>query len=720
MPSKRQFVEHPDGCLEIIPKTHHLIAPWQPDGATPTMLSIPTSNSQIYCAADTEISPDNTNNTNNFPTSNQGAIDTFPQNVRNKGLVLALSGASKQTGKSKLRCHLCMDEKTFSRNEAMARHMRTMHLGHSSSNQLTPSPESQYIDLTCGDGDEARLPIPAPAPPSLCQQNPPLHEETMRVSVDAVPFRIDTQNLQTSNQYTAEIISSDSSDYGDYESIFATLVAPFREPHLCEEQAALVNLIMSGRNVFYTGSAGCGKSTVLKNFVKRLKEAGKKVDIIAPTGRAALDVNGTTFWTYAGWTPDSMKIPIKKLQSNALFQKYVCKRLRETDTLVIDEISMMENHHLERLNQIMKSARMNNTAFGGTQVVITGDFFQLPPVKPFQYCIECGRHLIPRTRKDQGFYSCFEHGEFEDDDKYAFSSKAWKEANFEHVDLKYIHRQSNQEFITILQKYRFSKPRSEADKDLLLNHECETTDAVRLFPTRDEVKKVNEREFARLNGPTFTFKSTDDFDWNRDHPNLHFKGERDELNSLLALKDSRFEASVEFRQGMLVVLLVNLDIKCGLVNGSQGVVVDFEEHNPNNMPKQMGDHAGRKEDLIGDFIGRAAEKKWPVVRFHNGVQRAIYAECSVNELGDTVPYSLLSRAQIPLLAAWAMTVHKSQGMTLSRVVVDLTKSFEKGQEYVALSRARGLEGLKVEGLGDCNGGGNKQVQKFWKEKFGIE
>lgn len=166
---------------------------------------------------------------------------------------------------------------------------------------------------------------------------------------------------------------------------------PCIEPPLCEEQERLVETILSGRNVFYTGSAGCGKSTVLKNFVKRLKKqkvwkkqdgkdkaarlVPKQVDIVAPTGRAALDINGSTSWTYAGWTPDSMKRPLEELKRAAGYGKWVKKRLMATDVLVIDEISMLENHHFERLNEIMQSARGNSEAFGGVQLIVTGDFW---------------------------------------------------------------------------------------------------------------------------------------------------------------------------------------------------------------------------------------------------------------------------------------------------------------------------------------------------------
>ncbi len=187
----------------------------------------------------------------------------------------------------------------------------------------------------------------------------------------------------------------------------ATDVVPIVEPTLCPEQAELVDLILSGRNVFYTGSAGCGKSTVLKAFVKRFEAQRRKVNIVAPTGRAALDINGSTTWTYAGWTPDSHKKPLKELRK-AAHGKFVRQRLQETHVLVIDEISMVENLHLERLNAVMKEARGSDAAFGGVQLVVTGDFCQLPPVKPFGHCIECGRELIKNRQETE--YKCRMHG----------------------------------------------------------------------------------------------------------------------------------------------------------------------------------------------------------------------------------------------------------------------------------------------------------------------
>lgn len=488
------------------------------------------------------------------------------------------------------------------------------------------------------------------------------------------------------------------------------------EPPLCKEQADLVSLIVSGRNTFYTGSAGCGKSTVLKAFVKQLKNTGKNVQIVAPTGRAALDINGSTTWTFAGWTPDHMKRPLSTLLKNA-HGKFVRRRLQSTDVLVIDEISMVENHHFERLNHILKAARGSQEAFGGIQIIVTGDFCQLPPVKPFQYCYKCGKLL---HNENEETYTCVEHGKFLDTDKWAFKSKAWAECNFVHVHLTNIHRQSDVEFIRILERCRLGKPLSPADQNLLLHHGCDTQNAVRLFPIREMVKELNDREFRRLSTPIQTFSSHDDFEWNEKHLQLSSKGEMTPDGHLRALQDHRFEPSIQLRKDMQVVLLVNLDLKMGLVNGSQGTIIDFAAHTDKRPPEQTGEHKEYKGAQVAKFTWRNERYKvWPVVRFTNGVEQPIFAHCTVNELGDTKPYSLLSRTQIPLTAAWAMTVHKSQGMTLSRVIVDLARSFEAGMEYVALSRARSLDGLKVLGLGDFERGADEQVREFLREKFGI-
>lgn len=542
---------------------------------------------------------------------------------------------------------------------------------------------------------------------------------------------------QTTSTYTKRKQQQANQDF---------VTAPVTEPNLCEEQRDLVELICGGRNVFYTGSAGCGKSTCLKSFVKRLEsqtvvkrdpDTGQKttrnkmVNIIAPTGRAALDINGSTFWTYAGWTPDSMKKSMEELMKGA-HGKFVSKRLNATDVLVIDEISMVENHHFERLNRLMKEARNSAASFGGVQLVVTGDFCQLPPVKPFRYCIDCGYELYQEMKEVS--YRCPRRcGEWSDSQKWAFCSTAWEEAKFTHVNLTTIHRQSDAKFIGMLQKCRLGLQLTSAEEALLLNHDSQTSNAVKLFPTLGEVRAINRAAFEKIPTGKKTYRCYDDFrSFNK---SLESKGRRSEFdNTLLALKDHRYDPCIELKQSMLVVLLSNLDIAAGLVNGSQGKILRFEKIDASKLPHAkdendkgkitdptatlIGDHAAIREANIRAYVeNNPSVSEWPVVLFQNGTTRTIVADCRVNEIGDEKPYSLLSRCQLPLVAGWAMTVHKSQGMTLNRVVVNLARAFEEGQMYVALSRARSLEGLKVEGLGRQKGG-NEQVRNFLEEKFG--
>jgi ATP-dependent DNA helicase PIF1 len=354
-------------------------------------------------------------------------------------------------------------------------------------------------------------------------------------------------------------------------------------------------------------------------------------------------------------------------------------------------------------------------------------------VKPFVYCYKCGKYLT-KSNADTTFTCSNGHGSWHDSEKWAFCSSAWSAADFIHVNLTTIHRQNDRVFIDILQKCRLGVPFTPQEEDLLLTHDSQTGNAVKLFSTRQEVGAVNREAFNRLRSSQKTYNAYDDFRcYNK---NLESKGRRNaEDGTLDALRDHRFDPRIDLKQGMVVVLLVNLDQEAGLVNGSQGVVMGFEKAEDDKMPEAIkkdekdfsrlgsgpvltGEHAEIRAANIRTFMDNATEKCWPIVLFQNRITRTILADCRVTELGDEAPYSLISRTQIPLVAGWAMTVHKSQGMTLNRVVVDLRRSFEEGQMYVALSRARGLGGLRVEGLGKQMGC-NERVREFLRERLGV-
>lgn len=540
------------------------------------------------------------------------------------------------------------------------------------------------------------------------------------------------------------------------------------EPVLCKEQQDLINLMLTGRNVFYTGSAGCGKSTVLKAAVKTLGEKGLRVHVVAPTGKAALQINGMTTWSYMGWTPDYHRLSLAQLKAKGWRQK-VAERLKETDVLIIDEISMVENHHLERINVCMKEIRCRDKkrkrsaidapAFGGVQLIVAGDFCQLPPVKPFEFCIKCGQEMIADA--DGAEFNCPKgHGPFSETDKWAFQSEAWREANFAHVELKDIHRQNDHSFIKLLQKCRLDIPFLPDEMNMLMYHDCDVRNATRLLCTKREVSEVNSVNFHKLKTPIFVYHALDGFEhYSKDKteapPREYLEYEAD--GTLTACKQHRLEPKLRLRAGMPVILLVNIDIKGGLVNGSQGIISGYKEMKSAGPYKtQNRRRRSRSYPIIGDQYlelkqkqieyymnsqtrrlqqeeaalgGRQPQKRaistgtrWPQVSFHNGRKITIPPVCIVNTVGDSEPYSLLHRTQIPLIPGWAMTIHRSQGMTLDRAIVNLSKAFEEGQVYVALSRARCLEGLKVEGhLSWLNAGhgGNPEVHKFLREKFGI-
>lgn len=487
----------------------------------------------------------------------------------------------------------------------------------------------------------------------------------------------------------------------------ATEISMDPDPVLKPEQQQVVDLILEGHNVFYTGSAGCGKSTILKAFVKQMSLRGKRVKIVAPTNLAALNVGGVTTWSFAGWTPDSMKKSLATLMKNAS-GKEVWERFDKTDVLVIDEISMVENLLFERLNHIMKASigeKRGGGPFGGVQVIVTGDFCQLSPVRPFQYCIGCGWELIRDNQWRPKEYRCenkhCREDVFQDIDKWAFRSKAWEECNFKHINLTEIHRQSDKKFISILQKIRTDGVILKPHGHILLNHTSETEGAIKLFARRDDVDRVNNENISKLPAEAITYKCVDHFDWkdqHKDDTSMEKNARPGEDGTLAALKEHRYEIYVHLKEGMRVVLQANLDASAGLVNGSQGTIIGFEPFDEKRLPRKpenrneaadpganftRGTYARYFEGQIKIFGKQNKCQPWPIVKFDNGLEKTIFADATASELGNEEPYSLLSRTQIPLMAGYAITVHKSQGMTLERVIVDLSRAFEPSQIYVA-------------------------------------
>ncbi|KAI7162419.1 hypothetical protein KC349_g2083 [Hortaea werneckii] len=299
-----------------------------------------------------------------------------------------------------------------------------------------------------------------------------------------------------------------------------------------------------------------------------------------------------------------------------------------------------------------------------------------------------------------------------------------------HIFLFKVHRQNNDEFRNILFRLWLGKQLTSGEIRLLTDHNCKGVAPVKLYSTRREVTEEDLKEIRKLSERNISYTALDRFVHNPDHTYLRLKG-KTQINGkhLLALQNHKYDQRVDLKLRMRVMLLTNLDVERGLVNGSVGTVIDFKRHDEAELPRPSQFHSDqyheaddRNERLVADstllygtshiyfrheqvkrFINESPDAVWPIVQFDNGLTRCIRA-----------------MTQLPLQAAYALTIHKSQGsMTLESVLVDVSRCFEPGQVYVALSRASTLDGLKVVGLtnGYAFPSGNPEVHEFLWEKF---
>lgn len=389
------------------------------------------------------------------------------------------------------------------------------------------------------------------------------------------------------------------------------------------KQSLALEILLSGKSALLTGPAGTGKTFVLNQFIRASKDEGKYVSVTATTGLAATHLGGTTIHAWAGigvldYLPDR-------------FVDHIAKGRREiiekTDILIIDEISMLHDYRLDMVDEVCRLVRKApDVPFGGIQIVMSGDFFQLPPVN--------------RAGSREG--------------GFVVHSDAWRELNpvILYLDEQFRQREGDA-LLDILTSLRANDLRRHHAEKLLERTKYEPptdADLTELHTVNIDVDQINRRRLAGLAGDEVQYTQ-------------HTTGSANYVENLQ--RSVLAPVELVLKLGALVMAVKN-DQSKRYANGSIGMVVDFEP-----------------------------ATDYPVVQFRNG--RTVVMQPDTWELRDG-DKKRASISQVPLRLAWAITVHKSQGMTLDAARIDLRKAFVPGMGYVALSRVRDIDNLYLTGI----------------------
>lgn len=524
-------------------------------------------------------------------------------------------------------------------------------------------------------------------------------------------------------------------------------------------QQAAVDAAIQGQSFFLTGSAGTGKSFVLRRIIQEKRAMGSRVAVTASTGCAAVALQGNTVHSVSGvgLGKDNFQRLRKKARSRPLQN-----RLREIDVLVIDEISMIDSFLLDKIEFMFKCARGPENAsksktqdtgdekkrkskansskfdpdapFGGVQVIFCGDFFQLPPVG---------------ASDNRLMYS--------KDKFFAFESDTWKKTVKNSFVLRVVHRQNDNHFVGLLDEMRRGfvsehtirvlkacyVPVGQAG--LEVNEDGDHVEFTKLFAYRAEVDRENISQLKMIKRPGIRYKAMTFYDRDKFEqlPEAAIKSLVDNLNA---------PQEVELKEGARILCLKNVDTSFGIVNGAGGQVIGFclphddlvaerrKRHKSLSteeiaLKKQMGttlDGLLFEEILrLDDPRIQSALKKLrrkvmpsglneldamqdsvhPVVRFDNGIVRTMIPQSwDVYGMSGQI---VATRRQVPLMLGWALSTHKSQGMTLGNVEADVGKAFDYGQVYVALSRATSIRELRLRSFARSKVISHTKVRQFY-------
>lgn len=399
-------------------------------------------------------------------------------------------------------------------------------------------------------------------------------------------------------------------------------------------------ILKAGNNAFITGPAGSGKTFLLNRYINWLKSAGASVAVCASTGIAATHLDGITIhsWTGMGVRDSISKSELKDL----LKRSYLRRRFSRAQVLIIDEISMLGAAQLDLADLLFRQFKQIDLPFGGVQAILCGDFFQLPPIMRSP-----ARKNTRETQASFGFGQ--ENGELA---RFAYQSRAWKDLDLKICYLDEQYRQKDEKFLRLLNAVRDNAAGENVRQYLQSRVDAEITmpvEPTKLYTHNVDVDIENNLELQKISGKEFVYK-------------MESIGPAALAGRLQ--KGCLAPSVLRLKAGARVMFVKN-NFEEGYVNGTLGVVKSLDD---------------------GRILVRTARKTIDVglAAWHIAEDGDVKAEIN----------------QYPLRLAWAITVHKSQGMSLDAARVDLRQSFEPGMGYVALSRVRSSAGLSLAGFNE--------------------
>ena len=400
-------------------------------------------------------------------------------------------------------------------------------------------------------------------------------------------------------------------------------------------QQEALTILKTGANVFLTGEPGSGKTHTINQYVAYLRAHGVEPAITASTGIAATHISGMTIhsWSGIGVKQELSQYDLDHIAGN----ERAVRRIGRAKVLIIDEVSMLSAQTLKLVDAVCREIRFPDKPFGGLQIVLVGDFFQLPP--------------IMRRETETGMRLAFENTADDPRGQFAYHSPVWAAAKPLVCYLTEQHRQEDSVFLGVLSALRNGSFNKEHEAHLIKRKVTGfvQTNTTKLFSHNADVDHVNETQLEKLPGAARSFR----------------------------MKEQGAKGFVEqLKKSCLSPEVLSL---------KKGAKVMFTKNSPE----------GRYVNgTTGEVLGFDSTQGYPQVRVRSG--RVITAEPAAWAI-ENEGRALAGITQIPLRLAWAITVHKSQGMSLDTAFIDLTQAFEYGQGYVALSRVRTLDGLQLAG-----------------------